>query len=526
MGDGSFKDWAKEKAKAAGGAVLDAGKALSDVPVVGAVFKPGVWAAEKAVNAYDRAVRVGEGLIEAIKLDAAAVKSIEPVAGDLFKVGRPVCFPEKIDPGHQISNYMRAKMAVTDLLPCRFMMPLDQVINNVQNSPSTVTFKDLLPILYYDSPIREFQKQCDHHGLPDKYVGLRLYSTDDSSADDTFANSYTSNAWEDLINKFRNNDASRAIRSVTQALGDNAATHLTQSAKELLHDTADDVGSDLKKIIPEKLEGLGNVLGSMVDAAVDILPDIAMMGNKISFPKIWDSSDFNPRFSLTVKLISPYGDPAAIKEFIIKPFMMLLILMAPKTNDAVSYGRPVCLTVNSYGLSYIPLAFIESISFRRGGSETAYTIYKQPLTIDVHMTFNGLCSGFGVVNPDNNKSSALGNEDFNIFKDSDGFRNSMIHRDKVLFHTLGHTVKSLQPMRLEHPIKSRITGKEADTGRETGSSIYIPTMGPGPVLPGPPRPVELGQPPLSTQLNDAAKATESINTNIAALLQAAGSLQQ
>jgi hypothetical protein len=412
-----------------------------------------------------------DDIYEAMKKDWN-VSSCPFPTGELFKVGRPVCFPQKIDPGLTVSRYLHAKMSVTDLIPCRFRIPFTKLVE--QYGEKEPSFRDLLPELVYDSPINEFKKQCQYHGLSDKFIGLRLYSTDESSAADTFSNTYTENVIaETLNNKVRNSKIGEIGRSVVGSAGDHTQRAVSNAVKRMGNFAGDKIGEWGDSLISaaggEKggvVSNIFDMVGNAAHAAMDIIPDMLIMGNKISMPKIWDSSDYSPSFEVACKLVSPYGDPQSIKEFITKPFLMLLILMGPKTSDGLTYGRPFSLTVNGYGNSFIPLAQVTSISFNRGGGETAYNIYKQPLVIDVRLGFQGLCSGFGVMAPDNKLSS----EDKNIFADAANPKTSVYFKGKTMFHTLGHVVESLKPMPLEYPLKSRLTGQNA-TISSSGSSF-------------------------------------------------------
>jgi len=75
-------------------------------------------------------------------------------------------------------------------------------------------------------------------------------------------------------------------------------------------------------------------------------------------------------------------------------------MAAPKTPDGVSFGHPFTLTLNAYGMAYAPLAAIKNITLRRGGSDSSFNIYRQPLTIDVTIEFDFLIKGFAAYKHD------------------------------------------------------------------------------------------------------------------------------
>jgi len=61
---------------------------------------------------------------------------------------------------------------------------------------------------------------------------------------------------------------------------------------------------------------------------------------KMTFSERFGSQlHYSGNLSVNIRLVSPYGHPKAVKEFILKPLSYLLLLAAPQTTNGVTYGR-------------------------------------------------------------------------------------------------------------------------------------------------------------------------------------------
>jgi hypothetical protein len=116
---------------------------------------------------------------------------------------------------------------------------------------------------------------------------------------------------------------------------------------------------------------------------------------KIDFPKRWVNTEYNRTFNLSIELSSPYGHPKAVYKWVIQPLLTLLLLAAP-ANMYGMIGMPLYVRIKAHGLFDIPLGAIQSIIFDRGGSNTKYNIYKQPLKINVTLSIIDLYNYFSL----------------------------------------------------------------------------------------------------------------------------------
>ena len=325
--------------------------------------------------------QVTQGTSEIIEKVKSRYESTSSVAGksvsELAKIGKPCSFPEAIDPGQEMYKYFTSIMNIIDVIPCSYKI-------NFNNTDST-GLKGYLPQISYDT---DYSALCEYYGLPSA-LGLRLYGTDDTTAADSFSNKSKPNFFQSIVNKA--SSSMQNFQDVLSSLDSSAVSETTtwgaNKLKSFVHTGNDKVNGLLKN-------------------SVDLLADVVAAGHKISLPGIWSDSTFSPNFTTTLKLVSPYGHPLAIKQFIIKPLMYLLLLTTPGSDDGISYGRPLFCTVQGYGLSTIPVGQISDISLRRGGANSSFNIYRQPLTIDVSIQFSNLVEGFAHMNVDSSGDAA------------------------------------------------------------------------------------------------------------------------
>ena len=368
-------------------------------------------------------------------LDAS--KSNATTGGSLFEIGRPCILPEKIDPKARICNLIRTKMCTLDLIPCRYSI-------NLAQTASASDLSGLIPHIEYKDAVDEFGEDCLAYGLPKKFVGLRLLTTDDTQANDAIMNSRGGKNFfqglADTANDLFSPISSFAASTGTQNLPQSAAA--TSQLGSALGAAAGGVAGMI---------GDGNLRENVTRATESLtqkLADSAINGYRYSFPSIWSDSSYSPNITTNLKLLSPYGHPDAIRKFIIEPLMYLIILASPKTKDGMAYGRPHSITLRAYGLSYVPLAAISSIHLRRGGDGTNFNLYGQPTSVDVAIEFEALVGGFAtytIMDKASKKSNANSKTAFNSNKFITEFANTEQMSSPTLT-TLEHIVESLRPV--------------------------------------------------------------------------------
>lgn len=205
------------------------------------------------------------------------------------------------------------------------------------------------------------------------YEKLILLCTNESIVNESINNDFGDN-WlgsilegkSDLINKIK--QTGQGISSAVTGFNSLSAT---QALDWLAKPTQDGDGSNMLSVLA------GTALGI-----------------NMSIPQVWKNSSYNSNLQMMIKLISPSGDEKDVRENIIKPLMLLILTGSPMTKDGILYGYPTLWNIKAEGLMHMKLAAVENIIITRGGTDTVFNKYHQPLHIDVRMVFKPIINGF------------------------------------------------------------------------------------------------------------------------------------
>jgi hypothetical protein len=422
----------------------------------------------------DELIAAGRGITDGALL-ALAIQDVENLS--LLPVGKPNSFHPSIDPNQRVHHYLESKMSIIDVIPCNYIFPLTKAgeILNENTQDSSVILDSMLPKISYGQAVTEFGKVCKHYGLPGSYGGIRLYLTDETTSTDEFSNTYTNNWLQDAFNALT--DKGRKFREVARSVSSAYDSAIAKGIGDAGGAAGGAIGSLTDAFTGGNFEAEFKAIGERLGVALGT-------GNRISLPKLWSESSYRPNLSAVVKLVSPYGHPKAIKEFIIKPLMHLLIMASSRTPDGLSYGQSPKLTIKAYGITYLPLASIQSITLRRGGADTSFNVYRQPLSIDVSIMFESLLDGFAVHTGDFGDISKA-----SVFHDSDDveqdYRTAKAG-ERALFPTLDNVISSLRPMAISKLVDRHNKGQlssslsrrlaPGDPGRSAHVSTTSPTQ--------------------------------------------------
>lgn len=391
-------------------------------------------------------------------------KSTEALS--LFRIGKPSRFTPEVDDKRRISEYIESKMNVIDLIPCDFSLPLTKLLENLSKDNKNVFVDTIRPNIIYEDAISEFKIISSRHGLPSRYGGIRMFLTDDTTATDEFSNTYQDNWLGSKFNSMANIGTQlRSFgRSTSSKYGD-MITGLTNlgvaKGKENINQLTED--QLLQKGLASTLSGVGTAAKAV------------LLGNKLSLPKAWSDASYTPNFNAVVKLVSPYGHPDAIKEFIIKPLMYLLIMGSPRTDDGITYRQSPLLTVKGYGITYLPLASISSISLRKGGADTSFNIFRQPLSVDVSLTFQSLLPGFAIHTDERGAMDGLNRTAFSTASEINTSLRTAEGNTTTFFPTLGSIIESIKPVAINNIAKRYVTdsGLPRKTAVKEDSGIKV-----------------------------------------------------
>ena len=200
-----------------------------------------------------------------------------------------------------------------------------------------------------------------------------------NSVSEGFSNDTTESSLASTINGF--SEQANEIRFLFGS-GGNVAANLINSA--------DEISSNVTENLSNMATSLGGgIIGSLTGKGVNAVLD----GGKISFPKIWNNSNYEKSYSIDIKLRSPDHDPLSIFLNILKPYCKLLCLVMSKqiVGDANGYSSPFLVKAYSKGLFNVDMGIISSLSVTKG-AECQWNDDGLPTQIDISVTIDDLYS--------------------------------------------------------------------------------------------------------------------------------------
>ena len=113
-------------------------------------------------------------------------------------------------------------------------------------------------------------------------------------------------------------------------------------------------------------------------------------GAKIIFPDYWSDSSYDKNITVSMKFVSPYGDPHSIYHYVYMPFLSLLAMALPRQHGSNSFTAPFYLQMDAPGYFSSDLAVITSLTFRKGGDQNSWTQGGLPTSIDITLSIKDL----------------------------------------------------------------------------------------------------------------------------------------
>ena len=197
--------------------------------------------------------------------------------------------------------------------------------------------------------------------------GLEILCTNDSTFTEVFSNNYKP-SWLDsngqiqnFIGKF---DTLKTINSMMSSFDADAGRAIMRASNS---------GNDILNILSGKA-----------------------LGFQTTLPKEWSNSDYNSGLQIMIRLVSPSGHWKDISQYIIKPMMYLINAASPVTYNGVSYGHPMLWQIRAEGMQNIDVGAISTMTISRGGTDTIFNQYNQPLNVDIRISLESIINGFAV----------------------------------------------------------------------------------------------------------------------------------
>jgi len=212
----------------------------------------------------------------------------------------------------------------------------------------------------------------------------------DSFPTDSFANEYGENFLQGLTSI-----GSDAAASLAQIRG---ARDMGEVANKILNDLAS-TGS-MGEMAAGALRTGGNLIGGAARAVlpksitggIDVVSKL-MAGSRIDFPMVWKGSQFQPSYTMTVRLYNPWpGNREATEKYIAAPIAAIMLLATPVSTDGITFSWPFIHRIQSPGIYDLDPGFISNITVIKGGDQQQIS-YKQTLgVVDVRIEFGSLFS--------------------------------------------------------------------------------------------------------------------------------------
>ena len=131
---------------------------------------------------------------------------------------------------------------------------------------------------------------------------------------------------------------------------------------------------------------LGRLFGNISEGV-----GVIIGGNNFDVPEMWSDSDRQISHSLTVKLISPYGDPESIFLYVLQPLAQILAFSLPRQFSVNSYTSPFIIQAFSKGQFNIQFGIVDSLTITRGGNgKESHTIHNIPTELDVTISIKDM----------------------------------------------------------------------------------------------------------------------------------------
>ena len=296
-----------------------------------------------------------------------ALKHINSATTELVKhhqdgvaiIGRLPGYNQTIDKDGKYRQKILEKMSVIELQPVGYKVSWDAInkgqwdkvlSSGLERAKAQAAFGDVL---------------AANSMIP--VTKLMIIASNDSSINESITSNYRSNVAE----------------QITESLGQNT---IMKMARKYLTNS-----QDLNYFsTQEMLDKLGDK-----SAALDVAAYIAK-GFKVAIPRVWSNTNYTSMLSLTINLNSPYGDPESVQKHILAPLMYLISLAAPVTKYGVFYGQPFVFEVKAAGLMHFKIGAIQSLMVTRGGADTVFNKYSQPLSVEVRLNIIPLVNAYAM----------------------------------------------------------------------------------------------------------------------------------
>lgn len=217
-----------------------------------------------------------------------------------------------------------------------------------------------------------------------------------------------------LTNTAKDSAIETAIDAVKSSIGSEIAFITGSNA---------DVGliGDLSEFLGSGIETASSFLAGLTEPAVGGFTTNlfngalkSVKGQKMIYPKIYDSSNSESNYTFTVNLTTPYGDPYHYYCNILVPLFHLIALAAPRMVTANSVNSPYLVQAFIPGMCTCQLGIISNMSIQKNPNANRVSVNGFPLEVKVTFTIQELYNAISI-SPANDPASFLFNETLNDY---------------------------------------------------------------------------------------------------------------
>jgi len=108
-----------------------------------------------------------------------------------------------------------------------------------------------------------------------------------------------------------------------------------------------------------------------------------MRGAKMTFPKVFEDTNFSRSYSLSFKFVSPYGDKYSIFQYVYLPMLSLLCMILPRQIGTSTYIAPFLVKVDFPGNFAVDMGVITRMSIEKAADSNSWSIDGLPLQMNV-----------------------------------------------------------------------------------------------------------------------------------------------
>jgi hypothetical protein len=217
-----------------------------------------------------------------------------------------------------------------------------------------------------------------------------------------------------LTNTTRDSAIESAIDAVKSSIGTEIAFITGSNADTgLIGDLTEFLGSGIEtaaQFISGLSEGLvGGFTTNLFNGALK-----SVKGQKMIYPKIYESSNSESNYTFTVNLNTPYGDPYHYYWNILVPLFHLIALTTPRMVTANTVNSPYLVQAFIPGMCTCQLGIISNMTIQKNPNVNRVSVNGFPLEVKVSFTVQELYNSLSI-SPANDPASFLFNETLNDY---------------------------------------------------------------------------------------------------------------